>query len=321
MIRLGQIQPNRSMMNFSYTVTPTLKQEIENTEITRKKILLELLSPSQKLQLRYNTEIERITASLRLCNTHLKKSQVLDYMSGANKQKDDAQRHIIEYKNAYDYIKFNWLLENKNVEPEDIKRLFSGFKNVPVFDEKELKTVLDFIQINPEHPIVQSALAVILFSELMPASQCQAAQITMVALLFLYKFGFDLRGFLNLEEFLADDISRFEELLKKSKQEKNISEFLEYFTQIVSLASEKAYQTISKRNTERLQPEGYFKLSDRQKEILTILERPGSKITNKKVQKLFGVSQITASRDLSGLATLGHVFSVGKGRSVYYTKL
>ena len=309
------------MMNFSYTVTPTLKQEIENTEITRRKILLELLSPSQKLQLRYNTEIERIMASLRLCGVHLKKSQVLEYMSGANKEKDDARKHIAEYKNSYDYIKFNWLLEDKNVEVRDIQKLFSAFKNTPDFNEHELKTVLDFIQINPEHPIIQSALAVMLFSELVPASNCQTAQIVMVALLFLYKFGFDFRGFLNLEEFIADDITRFKELLKKGKQEKNISEFLEYFTQIVSLSSEKAYQTISKRNIEHLQPDSYFKLSDRQKEILTILERPGAKITNKKVQKLFNVSQITASRDLSGLATLGLVFSAGKGRSVYYTRL
>ncbi len=44
-------------------------------------------------------------------------------------------------------------------------------------------------------------------------------------------------------------------------------------------------------------------------------------ITNKKVQKLFKVSQITASRDLAKLASVGLLFTHGKGRSVYYTKV
>jgi len=61
-------------------------------------------------------------------------------------------------------------------------------------------------------------------------------------------------------------------------------------------------------------------LNDRQNKILERLENPNLKITNKDVQKMFGVSQITASRDLSKMANLGILLPHGKGRSVFYTK-
>jgi Fic family protein len=53
---------------------------------------------------------------------------------------------------------------------------------------------------------------------------------------------------------------------------------------------------------------------------MAIVDRPGTRITNKMVQKHFKVSQITASRELAKLATLGLIISIGKGRSIYYTK-
>jgi len=68
-------------------------------------------------------------------------------------------------------------------------------------------------------------------------------------------------------------------------------------------------------------PSSFWKLNGRQQSILSVLENPGEKITNKDVQKKFGVSQITASRDLSHLTTLGLLLAHGKGRSVYYTKV
>lgn len=309
------------MMNFSYTTTLTLKREIENSEITRRKVLLELLSPSQKLRMRYEVTVDRIQANLRLSNIYLKKSEIADAFSQGKGVKNESAKCVFEARKALDYIRQNWLFVDKKVTPKDIEGLFSTYSHPPRIDERELKAVLEFIQVNPEHPIIQAGLAVMLFSEVVPGSAYQMSQIMLVALLFLYKFYFDFRGFLVLEEFIINDIMRFQRLIKKGKQEKNISEFLEYFTQIVSLSAEKALERISKKQQENIRPESFFKLSDRQKEILFFLERPGAKITNRKVQKLFNVSQITASRDLSGLTTLGLVFSVGKGRSVYYTKL
>lgn len=67
--------------------------------------------------------------------------------------------------------------------------------------------------------------------------------------------------------------------------------------------------------------EGFFELNDRQKSILNMLDQPTASITNRLTQKAYKVSQITASRDLAKLTTLGFLFSHGKGRSVYYTRV
>ena len=82
-----------------------------------------------------------------------------------------------------------------------------------------------------------------------------------------------------------------------------------------------AYKIVSSSKFQTDLPAAFWKLNDRHAEVMNLLERPGSKITNKKVQKMFKVSQITASRDLSQLVRLGLVFSGGKGRSTFYTKI
>ena len=68
-------------------------------------------------------------------------------------------------------------------------------------------------------------------------------------------------------------------------------------------------------------PATFWEITTRQKEIMMYLENPTASVTNKTVQKLFNISQITASRDLARLANLGLLLAHGKGRSVYYTKV
>ena len=64
-----------------------------------------------------------------------------------------------------------------------------------------------------------------------------------------------------------------------------------------------------------------WKLTERQKKIMEKLENPNIQITNRDVQKMFTVSQITASRDLSKMVNLGILLPHGKGRSIFYTRV
>lgn len=81
---------------------------------------------------------------------------------------------------------------------------------------------------------------------------------------------------------------------------------------------EKVLKSISTQDN--VKANSLWKLNDRQKKILDIMENPELKITNKIVQKQFGISQITASRDLAKMVNLGVLLPHGKGRSVFYTK-
>lgn len=309
------------MMNFSYTLAPSLKKELENAEKTRNQILLELIPPKEELELRWEELLEKIRDAKRISGQNLKKHQISDNISLFQGSKKNTDKEIVAYKKAYDFIRQNWKLNESIVASTDIKNLYSFFKNGHEFDEKILKQTIDFIQVNPEHPIVQSALALILILPLLPQNDQAIPLSILLASLFLYKNGFDFREMLSIEEFVANDIEHFKNLIKTAQTDKNLSSYLEYFGQNVALQAERALKKLEKRPIEKTLPNYFYELTERQKEILTLLDKPSVKITNKTVQKYFGVSQITASRDLAKLNTLGLIFSAGKGRSVYYTKI
>lgn len=312
------------MMTFSYSISPSLKREIEIIEETRNKILLQLISPKDELRFRWETNMARITASLRLSKVEIGEPNLSFILKPQGKKSLNAkEREAIEYKKAYDYIHQNWLMNSDNITAKHVLSLFDCFESIRMkLDQKEIQTMLDFIQVNPpEHPIIQAALAFILTNELLPHTDKNIKLSLLVSILFLYKNGFDFRGMLNLEEFIENDYLHFTELIKDNKTSRNISSYLEYFSHAIGIEADKGLRKLQTKEFEVIYSASFYSLTERQKEILSILEKPGSKITNKLVQEMFGVSQITASRELAKLNTLGLIFSGGKGRSVHYTKI
>lgn len=100
----------------------------------------------------------------------------------------------------------------------------------------------------------------------------------------------------------------------------NITSWLEYYIKLLAGQLEGTYAQMQKA-TPQQEHEGIGKLNERQKTIMTLLDDPKAVITNRTVQKIFHISQITASRDLTKLTSLGLLFTQGKGRSVRYTRV
>jgi Fic family protein len=123
-----------------------------------------------------------------------------------------------------------------------------------------------------------------------------------------------------LDEYLRRDVVALKGAITSVQQSNNLTVWLEYFALGIIVQLNKALEDIHKNRFATTLPASYWKLNERQREILLMLEQPGTRITNKSVQKMFGVSQITASRDLAKLASLGLLFVHGKGRSVFYIK-
>lgn len=124
---------------------------------------------------------------------------------------------------------------------------------------------------------------------------------------------------LCFEEYLRRDLVTLEQAYQVPGG--NITPWLEYFAFGIAKQLEKALGEITSDTSPTTMPASFWELNDRQKEVLKIMEQPDISITNKVVQKHFKVSQITASRDLTKLASLGLIFARGKGRSVYYTRV
>lgn len=310
------------MLNFSFTLTTNLHREIEIAEGLRQKTLLTLLSPKDELRLRWEATVNRIYYALKMRDIHIEKDQIAELLSPqGRKNLTPEEEEVIHYKQAYDYLYQNFFASNEPVNPQVVKHLNRIFvkENLGI-SEDDLSSMLEFIQINPEHPIIQAGLSSILFFNIATYSDKYARIAQLLPMLFLYKHGYDFRGMLVLEEFLAQDSLAYLELIKKSKSEGVFSAFLEYYATIATRAAEKATEKLTERLFEKDVAPSFYDITPRQQQILAYLDAPGSKITNREVQKLFNVSQITSSRDLARLTSLGLIFAIGKGRSVNYTK-
>lgn len=310
------------MLNFSFTLTTNLHREIEKAEEIRRELLLTLITPKDELRLRWEATVNRIHFALQMRDIKIDKTEITNLLSPQGKKiLTPEEKEIINYKQAYDYLYNEFYGSNNLVTPSTVKHLNRIFlkENLGI-SEDNLSSTLDFVQVNPEHPIIQAGLTTILFYSISTYSDKYARLAQLLPMTFLYKYGYDFRGLLVIEEILAKDSLNYLELIKKSKSEGVFSTFLEYYATVCTQAAESAAQKLTDRQFERHVAPSFFEISPRQQQILSSLDAPGSKITNREVQRNFNVSQITASRDLARLASLGLIFAIGKGRSVHYTK-
>ncbi len=308
------------MLTFSYTISPSLKNEVFKIDAAREKILLERVGRSVELQMRWEAGLDRATQVSRLTSEKLKRQDVLDAINPVQ-IKNAQNKKYAEYVRAFEWINQNFYLTPEKISLASVKKVYSYFTDKYHFDEKQLADALEFIQVNPEHPIVQAGLAYILVSSVLGANTNGIKLSIIVSNMFLYKNGYDFRGLLNLEEFLNSDTDHFNNLVYSALRDRNMSSYLEYFTAGVAIAAEHALRRITNREFKNDLPASFYNLTERQKDIMILFAKPGVKVSNKTVQKEFGISQITASRDLAKLYALGLIFSAGKGRSVYYTRI
>lgn len=302
------------MFALSYSLSPTLKDSLQKIEVLRRQILLTPLSPKVELRLRWTAMLNRIYWSLILDNNPLSKTEMVKLITAQSKKKlTPSEKEVINYKKALDYISQNWLVSSKAVTPKTVLTLHSiACSNTLRLSQESLQHSLNYLQAgHQDNPIIQAAIAKILFD---------GRTSRLLALLFLYKHGYNFRDFLVLDEYWRHDLVTFREITQSVANNKNITRWLEYFAQGVVSQLEKAIQEFTQERSQPPLLSSFWELNDRQKEILATLEQPDLTITNRKVQKLFKVSQITASRDLTRLAHLGLVFARGKGRSIHYAK-
>ena len=184
-----------------------------------------------------------------------------------------------------------------------------------------MQQFLDYIQTGQENPVIKAAIAQIQILYLSAFTKDNDLIARFLALLVLYKYGYDFRGLLILEEYFARTAEEFEERITNALSNQRITYWLEYFAKGILVQLQKAEETLDSFSSRLDLPTSFWEINERQKLVLAYLDDPNSTVTNKKIQQLFKISQITASRDLAKLTSLGLLFSHGKGRSIYYTKV
>lgn len=292
-----------------------MKNYLNKIELLRQKILLTPLPPKTELRLRWEAMLNRIYWAMVFSKTRsINKTKVVRLISNQEKGEIRKEDHeILKYKNALDYIRENWLVSKKLVTIKDVLTLHKLAGNGRFRSSQEvLKQLLDYLQKTPEHPVIQTAIAYSQIIRIAPFTKENTQVASLLAYLFLYKAGYDFRGLLVLEECWQPSLVVLSE---------NLTTFLENFSKVLANQLGKTANFDLESQAQLGLSASFWQLNDRQKAILNFLENPDATITNKKVQSLFKVSQITASRDLTKLANLGLLFMHGKGRSVFYTKV
>jgi Fic family protein len=308
------------MRNLSYNLSAGIQKSLGIIETQRRQILLAPLTPKQELQLRWEATLERLYYTLQLTGNSLPKKEIVRLLSSPPRARlKIEEQEVINYKKALDYLSQEWILSNKPVNLKVVSSLHRlVIKSQPFrVPQKPLKQLLNYLQAQPENPITQAGIA---FIGLPHFKQYQRLA-HLLAYLFLYKSGLDFRGLLALEKHFAADQAAFQHVTDFALKTQNLTLWLEYFTQAtINQLEEAISKTHSPVLSPHLPPASFWKLNKRQKAILSLLNQPNITITNRQVQKIFKVSQITASRDLARLKNLNLVFSHGQGRSTSYSR-
>jgi len=320
------------MKSLSYTRSLNLTSSLQRLDELHKQLLLIPLAPSTELQLQWEAGTQKIQYLLALAGTVVAPDgKVISptligelLLHGDTKYTPIFKEEVVSYRSALDYLYRHWLVNPKVITLDDLLAFYQTIfpKETLIGDEVELTSSLQYIQINPEHPLIQAALAQILVLSLSPFSAHNEQFSHLVFLLFMYKFGYDLRRLPVYEEQYVLDITNYKNMILQSHRLENVTPWLEYVCQRVIIAAQKTVEKVQQeKNNPSHSNAALFALADRQQLIMNLFNAPGIKVSNRMVQKKFRVSQITASRDLAKLADSGLIFAIGKGRSTYYTKI
>lgn len=311
------------MLALSYTKSSALTEQLHMIDQLRTKILLFPLSPVHELQAQWEAQLTYIHYFFLLDGVIVSKEHIQACLTPISAKNNHIHNDsIVSFKKAFDYLYHHWLVRTNAVTAKTLIEFYNKiFKGTFQINETALETSLQYIQVNHEHPLIQAALAQILILTLNPFSKNNEQFSQLVFLLFLYKYGYDMRRLPVYLEYFYQNIPSYNDRILQASRQQNITPWLEYVGGAVNNQLQETLQRLESNHEETSLSGNMFDLNDRQRSILTLFHNPQVKITNKIVQRTFKVSQITASRDLAKLSQLGAIFPMGKGRSTYYTKV
>lgn len=318
-------------MDLSYNLSEKLNGYLTKIEKLRIEIMLTPLSPKNELRFRWDVNLERTVWSLSLIDNPISKpdaAKILSNISGSRKRFTNFQKDVINQKRAFLYIRENWLGSKNPITMDTIKKLYEiscretggPMSGLTEYSEKRINSLLNYLQKGQDHPIIQAGIAQIQIINITPFDNCNGRIARFLSYLFLYKSGYDMRDMVSFEEIFRRDMITFKRVTDLSRTQGSSTLWLEYFAFCIMTSLEKTIDMVKNLKFKDELPASFWKLNNRQKQIVEYLDNPELSITNKEVQKVHGVSQITASRDLAKLTSLGLLLAHGKGRSVYYIK-
>lgn len=312
------------MLRIAYTITPEIRETLTTTEAVRHSILTTPIPPAVERTLRWEAWVRRLY-HLQRSEQRLTKSEIATLLIKQTASKNGNSQILLNYKHALEFIYDEWFARSYTTITLTAfdgiqRRMGHGLQRTgrASLDGSELKNLLDYLQTQEDDPIIAGAIA---YSQLAILSGHDSPQPMsfLFSYLFVYYRGLDVRSLLCLEPYIQKNQKEYTIALQDIKANGSSNMWLSFFARGVASELEYIRNKINDHTKSRTK-ERSFDLNDRQREILTLLDGKPH-VNNAFVQHHFGVSQITASRDLSGMASLGLLVAAGKGRSTTYRKV
>lgn len=315
------------MTLLTYNLSSDIRSSLEKIDSQRKMILLFPLTPENEIEFRFEATVNRVYWFWAINDNSLNKQVLRRLFSCQTKQKTDPEiQEIINYREAFNWIYWNWLASSQTILPETVLELYnlaclrtSGKAGEFSSVSETVKYFLEYLQKGKEHPVILAAIAYIQLMYINPFEKNTKKIASLLSYLILNKHYYDFRGLLVIEESWKHDFLSYNKNCQTALENNNLNVWLEYFVKTMINSGENVLHTLSSPKGTS-QTAAFSRLNERQKEILALLDDPKETITNRKVQQMFKMSQITASRDLIKLTNLGLILTHAKGRSVYYTR-
>lgn len=185
---------------------------------------------------------------------------------------------------------------------------------------KELVEWLNSKGVQELNPVLVAGISHYEFVRIHPFIDGNGRTARVLATMILYLKGFDTKRFFTLDDYYDSDRAAYYKALRSVNQKTlDLTGWLEYFTEGVTLSVAKVKERILRLSSERLRRDkkGQIALTERQMRLVERIIDQG-RITNREIREMFHISNRAAMDEISKLLKLNVIKSVGKGRSVHY---
>jgi len=338
--------------NPHFSITPQLANLLTEIAVCRQKILSLKVLPQREIGLIKSARLRMIHSSTAIEGNLLDLREVEAVLAGkkpAEAKRDDILE-VINYEKVLRFIdsldnqkKINWekivltihqLTTDKLLSKKDSGHYREGpvyiiqrplnkiiytapnYKQVPRL-MADLYSWLEADGTKQLSPVVVAAIVHHQFVTIHPFIDGNGRTARAWSTLVLYHRGFDIKKLFALEDYYNLDRGSYYEAIRRVRQEKDLTFWLEYFAQGFLKELEQVLEKMELFSLETKTNQEPVYLSKRQREILEFVAI-NSKIFRSDVVDIASVSPKTAYRELEWLNQKGLIKRKGKGSTSHY---
>jgi Fic family protein len=336
-----------------FSISPKLSNLLTDISVIREKILTLKILPRREIKLKQNARLRMIHSSTAIEGNLLGLRDIEAILDGqvVTNTRDRDIVEVVNYEKVMKLIdKLAQTAKNQNWEEDILKvhRLTTAgllppsksghYRLGPVFVIQRLtgkimyrgpaasrvpKLMAAFCswlrndQTLELSPVIVAAIAHHQFVTIHPFADGNGRTARALATLTLYRRGFDIKRMFALDDYYNLDRQSYYRAIRKAREDKDLTSWLEYFSQGLLLELQQVLEKVEHFNREMKTSKQPVYLSKRQRQILDFVALNG-KIFRSDVVDIASVSPKTAYRELEFLRQSELLNRKGKGPAAHY---